>query len=127
MASLLARLGRSRQVAFPLAGRFADLGYASSSPSSLSSSSSFFSSSPSGNFCHERNLLAFSLLRNFSGAASAVKTLKLAQNPGHAAGGEFVDRLKRWKPVTPSLRHTILVDKSHLWKGRPVKELTKGV
>lgn len=65
--------------------------------------------------------------RNFAGAASAVKALKVAQAPGHAVGGEFVDRLKRWKPVTPSLRHTILVDKSHLWKGRPIKQLTKGL
>jgi len=34
--------------------------------------------------------------------------------------------LKTFNPVTPSLRGTVLVDKSALWKGRPVKALTKG-
>jgi len=32
--------------------------------------------------------------------------------------------LKRYKPTTPSLRGTILVDKSQLWKGSPLKMLT---
>jgi len=34
--------------------------------------------------------------------------------------------LKTFKPVTPSLRGTILVDRSELWKGKPVKGLTEG-
>lgn len=34
--------------------------------------------------------------------------------------------LKTFNPVTPSLRGTVLVDKSQLWKGGPVKALTKG-
>lgn len=34
--------------------------------------------------------------------------------------------LKSFKPVTPSLRGTILVDRSELWKGKPVKTLTEG-
>jgi large subunit ribosomal protein L2 len=34
--------------------------------------------------------------------------------------------LKTFKPVTPSLRGTVLVDRSELWKGRPVKALTEG-
>jgi len=34
--------------------------------------------------------------------------------------------LKTFNPVTPSLRGTVLVDKSALWKGGPVKALTKG-
>jgi large subunit ribosomal protein L2 len=34
--------------------------------------------------------------------------------------------LKTFKPVTPSLRGTILVDRSELWKGKPVKALTRG-
>jgi large subunit ribosomal protein L2 len=34
--------------------------------------------------------------------------------------------LKQFNPVTPSLRGTILVDRSELWKGKPVKGLTKG-
>jgi large subunit ribosomal protein L2 len=34
--------------------------------------------------------------------------------------------LKTFKPVTPSLRGTVLIDRSELWKGKPVKTLTVG-
>lgn len=34
--------------------------------------------------------------------------------------------LKTFNPTTPSLRHTVLVDKSELYKGKPVKALTVG-
>ncbi len=34
--------------------------------------------------------------------------------------------LKNYNPVTPSLRGTILVDRTELWKGGPVKTLTEG-
>ncbi|MCW3473011.1 50S ribosomal protein L2 [Limobrevibacterium gyesilva] len=34
--------------------------------------------------------------------------------------------LKHFNPVTASLRGTILVDRSELWKGKPVKGLTEG-
>jgi large subunit ribosomal protein L2 len=34
--------------------------------------------------------------------------------------------LRTFKPVTPSLRSLVLVDRSELWKGRPVKALTEG-
>ncbi|CAH2601660.1 50S ribosomal subunit protein L2 [Rhodovastum atsumiense] len=34
--------------------------------------------------------------------------------------------LKNFNPVTPSLRGTVLVDRSELWKGKPVKGLTVG-
>ena len=34
--------------------------------------------------------------------------------------------LRNFNPVTPSLRGTILVDRSELWKGAPVKGLTEG-
>jgi large subunit ribosomal protein L2 len=34
--------------------------------------------------------------------------------------------LKHFKPVTPSLRGTILVDRSDLYKGKPLKGLTEG-
>ncbi len=34
--------------------------------------------------------------------------------------------LKTFKPVTASLRGTVLVDRSELWKGKPVKGLTLG-
>jgi large subunit ribosomal protein L2 len=34
--------------------------------------------------------------------------------------------LRSYKPVTPSLRGTVLVDKSELYKGKPLKALTEG-
>jgi large subunit ribosomal protein L2 len=34
--------------------------------------------------------------------------------------------LRTFKPVTPSLRGTVLIDRSELWKGKPVKALTVG-
>src|ERR1700744_2856883 len=35
--------------------------------------------------------------------------------------------LKGFNPVTPSMRATVLVDRSDLHKGKPVKELTEGM
>src|SRR5580658_551065 len=34
--------------------------------------------------------------------------------------------LRQFNPVTPSLRGTVLIDRSDLWKGKPVKGLTEG-
>ena len=34
--------------------------------------------------------------------------------------------LKTFKPVTPGLRQLVIVDRSELWKGKPVKTLTEG-
>jgi large subunit ribosomal protein L2 len=34
--------------------------------------------------------------------------------------------LKHFNPVTPSLRGTVLIDRTELWKGKPVKGLTEG-
>ncbi len=34
--------------------------------------------------------------------------------------------LKKYKPTTPSQRGMVLVDRSQLWKGKPVKHLTEG-
>ncbi len=34
--------------------------------------------------------------------------------------------MKHFNPVTPSLRGTVLIDRSELWKGKPVKTLTEG-
>src|SRR5487761_544795 len=34
--------------------------------------------------------------------------------------------LKTFRPVTPTLRHTVLIDRSELWKGDPIKALTIG-
>jgi len=35
--------------------------------------------------------------------------------------------LKNFKPTTPSQRQLVLVDRSYLWKGKPVKALTEGL
>src|SRR5215217_1342566 len=34
--------------------------------------------------------------------------------------------LKQYKPTSPARRGLILVDKSALWKGKPIKALTEG-
>jgi large subunit ribosomal protein L2 len=34
--------------------------------------------------------------------------------------------LRNFRPVTPSLRQMVLIDRSELWKGGPVKALTRG-
>ncbi|MBV8939185.1 MAG: 50S ribosomal protein L2 [Alphaproteobacteria bacterium] len=35
--------------------------------------------------------------------------------------------LKHFNPVTPAQRQLVLVDRGELWKGKPVKQLTKGL
>ena len=35
--------------------------------------------------------------------------------------------LKSYKPTTPGQRGLVLIDRSDLWKGRPVKTLTVGL
>ena len=35
--------------------------------------------------------------------------------------------LRKFKPTTPSRRQLVLVDRSELWKGKPVKALTEGL
>ncbi len=35
--------------------------------------------------------------------------------------------LKHFRPVTPSLRQLVIVDRKELWKGKPVKALTEGL
>ena len=35
--------------------------------------------------------------------------------------------LKKYKPNTPAMRGLVLVDRSELWKGKPVKSLTEGL
>jgi len=35
--------------------------------------------------------------------------------------------LKKYKPTTPSQRQLVLIDRSQLWKGKPVKTLTEGL
>src|SRR3546814_3928835 len=35
--------------------------------------------------------------------------------------------LKSYNPTTPSQRQLVIVDRSELWKGKPVKALTEGL
>jgi large subunit ribosomal protein L2 len=35
--------------------------------------------------------------------------------------------LKQFRPITPSLRQLVLVNRGELWKGKPVKSLTEGL
>ncbi|MEC8027339.1 MAG: 50S ribosomal protein L2, partial [Pseudomonadota bacterium] len=35
--------------------------------------------------------------------------------------------LKTFNPTTPSQRNLVIVDRSQLWKGKPVKKLTEGL
>jgi len=35
--------------------------------------------------------------------------------------------LKKFNPITPSLRELVQVDRADLWKGKPLKTLTKGI
>ena len=35
--------------------------------------------------------------------------------------------LKTFRPITPSQRQLVQVDRSQLWKGKPVKKLTEGL
>jgi large subunit ribosomal protein L2 len=35
--------------------------------------------------------------------------------------------LKQYRPMTPGTRQLVLVDRSELWKGKPVKKLTEGL
>ena len=34
---------------------------------------------------------------------------------------------KSYRPTTPSQRQLVIVDRSELWKGKPVKKLTEGL
>ena len=47
----------------------------------------------------------------------------LSVSPGNMPHAE----LKRYKPTSPGRRHRIVIDRSHIWPGRPVRELTKRV
>lgn len=63
------------------------------------------------------------LSRTFADAAVNVKMEEPVQKTPQVTVVEA--GLKRFRPITPRLRHTVLIDKSNLWKGRPVRELTK--
>ena len=44
-----------------------------------------------------------------------------------ANGRQLNMALKSYKPTTPGQRGLVLIDRSELWKGRPVKSLTEGL
>ena len=47
--------------------------------------------------------------------------------PARLLAARAVGELKHYKPVTPSLRHRITIDKAGLWRGRPEKSLTQRI
>lgn len=52
----------------------------------------------------------------------------VAPNVGaDAARRRGFDGLRRYNPTSPGTRHRVIVDKSHLWKGEPLRQLTVGV
>ncbi|KAG8812164.1 hypothetical protein FRC17_002162 [Serendipita sp. 399] len=38
---------------------------------------------------------------------------------------KVIDGFKKFKPITPSIRHVRMVINPHLWKGKPVRDLTR--
>src|SRR5712664_33967 len=46
--------------------------------------------------------------------------------PRACRAGDKDMALKSYKPITPSLRQLVIVDREGLWKGKPVKALTRG-
>ncbi len=40
---------------------------------------------------------------------------------------KMIMALKKFRPITPSTRHLVMVDRSELWSGKPVKTLTVGL
>src|ERR1700712_600062 len=57
---------------------------------------------------------------------SSRKDSRLTCPPGWPHPGKQPMEMKHFTPVTPSLRGTVLIDRSELWKGKPVKTLTEG-
>merc|ERR1712185_519457 len=54
---------------------------------------------------------------------SKSKSLLLSLSPGNMPHAV----LKSYKPTSPGRRHRIVIDRSHLWPGRPVRELTRAI
>ena len=53
---------------------------------------------------------------------------RLKLRPSGRPNGRQQDMaLKTYKPTTPGQRGLVLIDRSELWKGRPVKSLTEGL
>lgn len=64
-------------------------------------------------------------IRSMTQASGGVSSV--LRMPARAMSNVDQSKIKRFTPRTPSLRHTVLIDRSELWKGRPIKELTKGL
>ena len=69
--------------------------------------------------------------RGTIGRRSDVKKAVVTLAEGHSHrrdhGGLTDMALKTYNPVTPGRRQLVLVDKSELYKGKPVKALTEGL
>ena len=68
-----------------------------------------------------------------SGSQSDVKSAIVTLEEGHridvttgSVRRSVAMALKTYKPVTPSQRQLVIVDRSELYKGKPVKSLTEG-
>ena len=57
----------------------------------------------------------------------AVPSRSLLKDAREGLRAQHASKLRRFKATTPSLRHTVLVDRSQLWKGRAVHALTVGL
>lgn len=55
------------------------------------------------------------------------KDAKFLQLPQVVTRNLYVEKMKKYKPTTPGFRHRKIVDRSHLWKGRPYLPLTKAL
>ena len=40
---------------------------------------------------------------------------------------QLAHKIKKYKPITNGIRHRVDIDRSELWKGRPVRELTRAM
>ena len=60
-------------------------------------------------------------------ASLTVPCRSLLKDAREGLRAQHASKLRRFKATTPSLRHTVLVDRSQLWKGRAVHALTVGL
>ena len=60
-------------------------------------------------------------------ALSSFLLLTLCSLRFRRRGLAYVEAMKQYKPTTPGFRFRRIVDRSHLWKGPPMKHLTVGL
>lgn len=72
----------------------------------------------------------FSTLASSPPAPEALESIVPAVAPNlgsDAARRRGYDGLRRYNPTSAGTRHRVIVDKSHLWKGDPLRQLTVGI